>query len=368
MFSSGMDLASLGDLAANPGNLRAFRRACLDAWNVAEEMTKPTICVIHGACIGGAMELALACDLRVMAKDAVIGMPETRIGLIPDVGGSSRLPQVVGLGRAKEMVMTGKMINGDEAERIGLVNRVATIDKLGPETQKLIDELLACAPVAVGLAKRVMDASARPGAGDDARARGRHAGAVRALGGLRRGRQGLPGEAPARVQRPLTRPRTSPRSAPRRTTSSPSSRNVRVEPSASSIGSSPFQLSSMKAAALVSSPGPRSCPRRAGRRSATTAPLTVRWAICWAALQYRWRALVRDDDLAVELDLERDVERPRLLAQVGQRLGLLRRAGDARASAASGTTQWPIEVANDLPRNGPSGGTPRPGCRARSSR
>jgi len=162
MFSSGMDLGSLGALAADPSGLRAFRTACLDAWNLAETMAKPTICVIHGACIGGAMELALACDLRVMAKDAVIGMPETRIGLIPDVGGSSRLPQIVGLGRAKELVMTGKMINGDEAERIGLVNRSAPIEKLGPVTQALIDELLACAPVAVGLAKRVMDASARP--------------------------------------------------------------------------------------------------------------------------------------------------------------------------------------------------------------
>ena len=162
LFSAGMDLGALGDLAENPDNLRSFRTQVLDAWNLAEEMTKPTICVIHGACIGGAMELALACDLRVMAKDAVIGMPETRIGLIPDVGGSSRLPQVVGLGRAKELVMTGKMINGDEAERIGLVNRSASIDKLGPVTRELIDELLACAPLAVGLAKRVMDASARP--------------------------------------------------------------------------------------------------------------------------------------------------------------------------------------------------------------
>jgi enoyl-CoA hydratase/carnithine racemase len=162
MFSAGMDHGSLGELAENPENLRAFRTAVLDAWNIAEEMAKPTICVIHGACIGGAMELALACDLRVMAKDAVIGMPETRIGLIPDVGGSSRLPLVIGLGRAKELVMTGKMINGVEAERIGLVNRTATLDKLGPETQSLIDELLTCAPVAVGLAKRVMDASARP--------------------------------------------------------------------------------------------------------------------------------------------------------------------------------------------------------------
>ena len=78
MFSSGMDLGSLGELSENPDNLRAFRTLVLDAWNVAEEMAKPTICVIHGACIGGAMELALACDLRVMAKDAVIGMPATR--------------------------------------------------------------------------------------------------------------------------------------------------------------------------------------------------------------------------------------------------------------------------------------------------
>ena len=162
MFSSGMDLAALNDLASHPENLRAFRRACLDAFNLAEEMTKPTICVIHGACIGGATELALACDLRIMVADALIGMPETRIGLIPDVGGSSRLPAVVGLGRAKELVMTGKLIDGIEAERIGLVNRVAPAPELDATLDSLVGDLLACAPLAVGLAKRVMDASARP--------------------------------------------------------------------------------------------------------------------------------------------------------------------------------------------------------------
>jgi enoyl-CoA hydratase/carnithine racemase len=162
MFSSGMDLGSLAGLAESPDHLRPFRRACIEAWNAAEEMTKPVVCQIHGACIGGAMELALACDLRVIAADALIGMPETRIGLIPDVGGSSRLPQVVGLGRAKELIMTGKLIGGEEAERIGLANRVAPADQLDAATQALVDELLACAPVAVGLAKRVMDASARP--------------------------------------------------------------------------------------------------------------------------------------------------------------------------------------------------------------
>jgi enoyl-CoA hydratase/carnithine racemase len=162
MFSSGMDLGALAALAEAPERLRAFRGACLAAWNAAEEMTKPVVCQIHGACLGGALELALACDLRVIAADAVVGLPETRLGLIPDVGGSSRLPQIVGLGRAKELIMTGRVIDGAEAERIGLANRVAAADELDGATQALVDELLACAPVAVGLAKRVMDASAKP--------------------------------------------------------------------------------------------------------------------------------------------------------------------------------------------------------------
>jgi enoyl-CoA hydratase/carnithine racemase len=97
-----------------------------------------------------------------MAAEAITGLPETRIGLIPDVGGSSRLPQIVGLGRAKELIMTGRLIDGTEAERIGLVNRVAPAAELEAATQALVDELLLCAPVAVGLAKRVIDASARP--------------------------------------------------------------------------------------------------------------------------------------------------------------------------------------------------------------
>jgi enoyl-CoA hydratase/carnithine racemase len=162
MFSSGVDLRELADFSAQTSMLRPFRSAWLQVANLLEEMPKATICQIHGACIGGALETALAADLRVAATDAILGLPETRIGLIPDVGGSSRLPQVVGLGRAKELIMTGKLIGGEEAERIGLVNRVAPADELEAATQTLVDELLACAPVAVGLAKRAMDASARP--------------------------------------------------------------------------------------------------------------------------------------------------------------------------------------------------------------
>lgn len=162
MFSSGVDLQELAAFSGGVEHLRPFRREWIDVVNLAEDMAKPTICSIQGAAIGGAAETAIACDFRVMASDALIGLPETRIGLIPDVGGSSRLAALVGLGRAKELIMTGKLIGAAEAERIGLVTRVAPVEELEEATQALVDELLACAPIAVGLAKRVIDAAAKP--------------------------------------------------------------------------------------------------------------------------------------------------------------------------------------------------------------
>ena len=162
MFSSGMDLNDLRELSENPEELRRFRRPILSWWNLLEEMPKPTICQIHGACLGGAFELALAADFRVMAEDAVAGIMEVRMGLLPDVGGCSRLPAIVGLGNAKELIMTGKVIDGREAHRIGLANRIAPAEELDALTETFANELLLCAPRAVGLAKRVMDAAAKP--------------------------------------------------------------------------------------------------------------------------------------------------------------------------------------------------------------
>jgi enoyl-CoA hydratase/carnithine racemase len=162
MFSSGMDLNDLRDLAENPEGLRRFRRPILQWWSLLEEMPKPTICQIHGAALGGAFELATACDFRTMAEDAVAGIMEVRVGLLPDVGGCSRLPAIVGLGNAKELIMTGKIIDGREAHRIGFANRVTPAEELGAVTDALANELLACAPKAVGLAKRIMDAAAKP--------------------------------------------------------------------------------------------------------------------------------------------------------------------------------------------------------------
>ena len=162
MFSAGIDIESLNDFSGGLARLRPVREAMIRAFNRCEEMTKPVIAQVHGAAIGAAMELALACDLRVTDEAAVWSLPETRIGLIPDVGGSSRLPAVVGLGRAKELIMTGKFINGTEAERIGLANRSVPADELEAATDALVEELLGCAPIAVGLSKRVLDSIAKP--------------------------------------------------------------------------------------------------------------------------------------------------------------------------------------------------------------
>jgi enoyl-CoA hydratase/carnithine racemase len=162
MFSSGMDADALTAIARDPQTLRDWREQILAIWNLCERMAKPTIAQIHGACLGGAAELALACDLRVVAADAMIGLVETRIGLIPDLGGCSRLPAIVGLGRAKELIMCSKFVDGTEAERIGLANRVAPVAELDAATGLLVGELLTCAPLAIGLAKGIIDASALP--------------------------------------------------------------------------------------------------------------------------------------------------------------------------------------------------------------
>ena len=162
VFSAGVDLGELANSAGQLGMLRPFREVFLDCANLCEEMAKPVICQIHRTCVGGALEVALGCDLRIASSDAQLGLPEVKFGLIPDVGGSTRLPAVVGLGRAKELIMTARLIDAAEAERIGLLNRVVAPEELEQATQALVEELLANSPVAVGRAKRVIDASARP--------------------------------------------------------------------------------------------------------------------------------------------------------------------------------------------------------------
>jgi len=162
-FSAGNDLAELAAVPQDPGAVRRLRPVMLGAFAVLEEMPKPVLAQVHGLCVGAGLELALACDLRVFADDVRAGLLEVRLGLLPDLGGCARLPAVVGLGRAKELVLTGRLVGAVEAERIGLANRVAPREELDATAAALCDELLANAPRAVGLAKRVLDSAARPG-------------------------------------------------------------------------------------------------------------------------------------------------------------------------------------------------------------
>src|SRR4051794_22649524 len=162
VFAAGVDLNELMSSTGQVAMLRPFRNVFLECANLCEEMAKPVVCQIHRTCVGGALEVALGCDLRIASSDGEFGLPEVRFGIIPDVGGSTRLPAVVGLGRAKELIMTARTIGAEEAERIGLVNRVVEPAELEGATEALVAELLANSHVAVGRAKRVMDASARP--------------------------------------------------------------------------------------------------------------------------------------------------------------------------------------------------------------
>ena len=118
---------------------------------------RPVIAGIRGFALGGGMELALACDLRVAAETARFGQPEILLGIIPGAGGTQRLPRLVGPARAKELIWSGRMVPADEALSIGLVDRVVPVEDLERITLEWATELAAGAVVAMGLAKRAID-------------------------------------------------------------------------------------------------------------------------------------------------------------------------------------------------------------------
>ena len=118
-------------------------------FDLIENMGKPVIAAINGYALGGGCELAMACTLRIAADTAKIGQPEIALGLIPGYAGTQRLPRLVGKGRAMEMILTGTPIGADEAQRIGLVNRVVPAAQLMDEAKKLAAQLAASAPIAM---------------------------------------------------------------------------------------------------------------------------------------------------------------------------------------------------------------------------
>jgi 2-oxoglutaroyl-CoA hydrolase len=150
-FTAGGDIASF--LERSPEELSRL------AWNVGapERCPKPVVAELRGYVFGVGLELALACDFRLAAEDVQLALPEIRLGMIPGSGGTQRLARLIGLGRAKDVIMRGRRIGAEEALGLGLVTEVVPADGLGAAVARLIDELAELPPLALAMAKRVLN-------------------------------------------------------------------------------------------------------------------------------------------------------------------------------------------------------------------
>src|SRR5919197_605484 len=131
VFCAGADLSMVQEFSDLPSS--AFRetlRRLQSVFDRLEQLKKPVIAALNGACVGGGVDLALACDLRIAATDAYVMIPEARLGLIPDLGATQRLPRLIGVSRAKDLILTGRRVRADECMAMGLVNRVVARDQL----------------------------------------------------------------------------------------------------------------------------------------------------------------------------------------------------------------------------------------------
>lgn len=161
-FSAVIDVSALLGLAQEYGphwqtRMRSITDEFQGVLTRLERLELPTIALLHGYCLGLALELALACDIRVAAEGTMLGLPETRLGMIPDVGGTTRLTRLVGPARAKELIFTGRQFDAAYAERWGIVNTVVPAAELAAKGEELVAEISLAAPLAVGMAKRVID-------------------------------------------------------------------------------------------------------------------------------------------------------------------------------------------------------------------
>ncbi|HXV85199.1 MAG TPA: enoyl-CoA hydratase-related protein, partial [Gemmatimonadales bacterium] len=154
-FIAGADIAELATQGPFDGKARALRGQAV--LRRLETCGKPVIAAVNGFALGGGMELAMACHLRIASQNARFGQPEVKLGIAPGYGGTQRLPRLVGKGRALDLVLTGRLIDAEEALRIGLVTRVVPPDQLLAEAEKTLRSIMAMAPRAVELALEAVD-------------------------------------------------------------------------------------------------------------------------------------------------------------------------------------------------------------------
>jgi len=146
-FVAGADISELEQVAG--GSAEALAKRGQLVFSRFESSPKPTIAAVNGFALGGGCELAMACHVRIASENAKFGQPEVKLGLIPGYGGTQRLPRIVGKGRALQLLLTGEMIDAQEALRIGLVNRVVAADELISAANAMMRAMLANAPLAL---------------------------------------------------------------------------------------------------------------------------------------------------------------------------------------------------------------------------
>ncbi len=157
-FIAGADISEF--TGKSPLETREMMQRCR-AFDAMEDFPKPVIAMINGYALGGGCELAMACDIRIASTRAKLGQPEIKLGIIPGGGGTQRLPRIIGEGKAMELILTGDMIDAEEALRLGLLNLVVPPDQLEAKTMEIADKIAAMSSVALQMAKKSVKNAAR---------------------------------------------------------------------------------------------------------------------------------------------------------------------------------------------------------------
>jgi enoyl-CoA hydratase len=157
-FVAGADISELEALDKAGAEAMA-RNAHNNVFNLIENGSKPVIAAINGFALGGGLELAMACHIRIASENAKMGLPEVTLGLIPGYGGTQRLTKLIGKGKAFEMIMTADMMTADQAQFFGLVNHVVSQDELLPKAEDIMQKILTRAPLAIAAAIKAINAA-----------------------------------------------------------------------------------------------------------------------------------------------------------------------------------------------------------------
>lgn len=161
-FVAGADISEFANFSVEEGGKLAAKGQAL-LFDYIENFKKPVIAAINGFALGGGLELAMACHFRLASDNAKMGLPEVSLGVIPGYGGTQRLPQLVGKGKAMELIMTGAMITAEEANSYGLVNYVVPLKELMDLAEALVKKIMRNSPVAISAAIKAVNANFKEG-------------------------------------------------------------------------------------------------------------------------------------------------------------------------------------------------------------